>query len=394
MKKICLILIFVSFQLSALEFKYDFSESYRIESTVYQNRLYNNEIELSSIILNKIVVNVLETYENAAKLNVSHHVFEESKGLKHSFYTGHESENGEIYQYIDGSMDPITSKYFPAVQNIPTFPQIDIKIGESWSSMAVEYISLQNVFNIDHIVKANFRVRYKYIGNKQMDGRDMAIISIEYDIIEKIKPELEWGIYYPNTIDIKSRQTLYWDIQKGRTYSVDDNFVLKFFTSNFEEIAFKATTKSKIWPKNNLDGYGMLKLIEELESTPQTTVVDNDEYLTITFNSLLFDPESSKLKEGVKKYLDSIGSTLKSLGDVNLRILGHTALFGVIDEEYLDSLSTRRARSVAEYLFEQGYIDNKSIEIYGMGGNRPVDTNETKEGRSNNRRVEIDILKN
>lgn len=388
----CLLLF--SFQLFSFEFKYNFNESYRIESTVYQNVLFNKKIELSSIILNKYSVNVIETFNESASLNVSLHVFQESKGLRQGFYTAHTSEKGEIIQYSDGSIDPITNKNFPAVQNIPFFPQRDIKTGESWTAMAIEHFDLKNGFNIDDIITTHFRVFYTYSGNTEIDGREMAIINMSYNIYEKITPYIDWGDFYPMKISGSSKQTLYWDIGKGRPYSVDDKFVLDFYTSTGDQYTFKGNTKSRSWPKNNLDGHGMLKLIKELESNPQTTVSNHEDYLTITFNSLLFDPESSVLKNSVKKYLDNIGSTLKSLGDVNLRILGHTALFGIIDEKYLEALSTGRARSVAEYLLQNGYMDRESIEIKGLGGSIPVDTNNTKEGRSNNRRVEIDILKN
>ncbi len=395
MKNILLITLFISsISLFSIEFKYKFTESYRIESTVYQNVKFNRKIELSSVIMNKYSVNILETASDSAELRINHHVFQESKGLLAGFYTTHQNIKGDIIQYSNGQIDPITDQGFPAVQNIPYFPDKDIQIGESWTGIAIEYFDLKNGFNIDDVITTKFRVFYTYSGNKIIDGREMAIIKMSYNIYEKITPKFGWGDFYPVKISGGSKQVLTWDLEKGRPHSVDDDFFLDFTTSEGDLYTFNGNTDSQSWPKNELKGDDMKRLITKLESTPQTTVVESQDSVTITFNSLLFSPESSDIKEEVKQYMDSIGSTLKQMGDVNIRILGHTAIFGESDEGYLKDLSTRRARAVAEYMLEYGYLDKKSIEVIGLGGSKPVDTNDTKEGRSRNRRVEIDILKN
>lgn len=394
MRKSLLILLFIPLTIFSTEFKFKFDESYRIESTVYQNVLLNKEIQLSSIILNKYIVNIIEDYGDSALLDVNHHVFQDSKGLTSGFYTSHESEKGIVKQNADGTMIPESDEYFPAVQNVPYFPDRDIKVGESWTSTAIEYFDLKNGFNIEDVISTTFRVFYTYIGNRTIEGRLVAMINMNYNIYQKIKPYIDWGDFYPIKISGGSKQTLYWDIEKGRPYSVDDEFFIDFYTSTNDKYTFKGTTESRSWPKNELKSDKMLALIDSLENTPQTSVIENEEYLKITFNSLLFAPESAYLRNDVKQYLDKIGSTLNSTGDINIRILGHTAIFGESKLDYLKQLSTKRAIAVAEYLLSKGYIDRNSIEIIGMGGTSPIESNITKEGRSLNRRVEIDILKN
>ncbi|MGL1892037.1 MAG: OmpA family protein [Spirochaetaceae bacterium] len=389
-----LLFYFITIQLYSIEFKYNFSESYRIESIVYQNVKLNRKIQLSSVIQNKYRVEINDTYNDSAELNVTQDVFQESKGLTSGFYTNHQTTKGTIIQYSDGYIDPIDNLIFPAVQNIPLFPNRDVKIGESWTGMAIEYFDLKNGFGIEDYIKTEFRVFYTYHGNKLVDGQEMAIIKMSYNIFEKVKPYIEWGDFYPLKISGGSKQTLLWDIEKGRPHSVDDDFFIEFTTSTGDLYTFNGRTESKSWPKNDLRSKRMLALKETLEITPQTTVDEEEDYLKITFNSMLFDPESDILKDSVKNHLDNIGSALKEIDDINIRIIGHTALFGENDPKYLTNLSTRRARAVAEYLLEMDYLDKNSIEVIGLGGSRPVDTNDTKEGRSRNRRVEIDILKN
>lgn len=395
MKKILLLLFFIlAVSVYTVELKFDFSESYRIESTVYQNVLFNNKIELSSIILNKYSVNIEEIYKNSAELFVKHHVFQESKGLKQGFYTFHESQEGFITQGADGAISNSSNRSFPAVQSIPQFPDRDLNIGDKWTIRTVEFFDLKNGFQIDDVISTEFLVFYTYRENRVVEGHECAVIDISYNIYEQIRPYMDWGDFYPVKISGGSNQRLYWDIKRGRPLAVEDKFFLDFFLSTGDKYTFKGTTESRSWPKNNLKSTEMLALIDDLEKQPQTTIEESDEYLTITFNSLLFGPESAILKDDVKVYLDKIGKTFKTMGDVNIRIIGHTALFGENDPIYLKDLSTSRARSVAEYLLQNQYIDQKSIEIIGQGGSDPVADNNTKYGRSLNRRVEIEILKN
>ncbi|OQY39903.1 MAG: hypothetical protein B6229_02860 [Spirochaetaceae bacterium 4572_7] len=340
------------FNLNAVNFKYKWDEGYRIESIVYQNVKLDRKILLSSTIMNRYKVEVVENRGNNAELEVTLAVFQQSRGLT-EHYIHQESETGIIVQNSNGLVDPISDPFFPAVQNVPQFPDRDIHIGDSWTGVAVEYFDLRNGFSIDDTVEAHFRVFYKYIGNRVVDGKEFAMIQMNYNIYEKFTPYIEWGEFYPVKISGGSKQLLLWDIEKGRPYSLDDDYHLEFQLSTGEIYAFTGTTESKCWPKNNLNGDKMLALIDNLKSTPKTTVTQDEEKVTITFNSLLFDPESVVIKDDVKGY-----------------------------------------SSVASFLLANKYVDKYSVEIIGKGGDEPVASNSSKEGRSLNRRVEIEILKN
>lgn len=81
---------------------------------------------------------------------------------------------------------------------------------------------------------------------------------------------------------------------------------------------------------------------------------------------------------------------LKNCLRCNIIIEGHTDSYG--SDLYNKELSENRAQAVADYLIKKGITGNR-ITFKGYGSNRPIDTNETDEGRQNNRRVEFIITK-
>ncbi|MFI5301788.1 MAG: OmpA family protein [Polyangiales bacterium] len=95
-------------------------------------------------------------------------------------------------------------------------------------------------------------------------------------------------------------------------------------------------------------------------------------------------PESDKILGEVSKILREHPEITK------VRIEGHTDNRGGADHN--KDLSTRRAASVVKWLTTKGKLDAKRFESEGFGQDRPIDTNDTPEGRQNNRRVEFHIV--
>ncbi|MFO7566348.1 MAG: OmpA family protein [Enhygromyxa sp.] len=73
-----------------------------------------------------------------------------------------------------------------------------------------------------------------------------------------------------------------------------------------------------------------------------------------------------------------------------VEISGHTDNKG--DHDRNVDLSRRRAESVKRYLVEHG-VDEARIETVGHGPDKPIDSNDTKAGRANNRRIEFEIIR-
>lgn len=108
----------------------------------------------------------------------------------------------------------------------------------------------------------------------------------------------------------------------------------------------------------------------------------------IILRGVNFAFDSDRISEEAKPILDQAASTLKEAGDVNVSIEGHTDSVG--SEEYNLGLSRRRAASVSNYL-EQSGIDSSRLQTSGFGESQPVASNETAEGRAQNRRVELRV---
>jgi outer membrane protein OmpA-like peptidoglycan-associated protein len=104
---------------------------------------------------------------------------------------------------------------------------------------------------------------------------------------------------------------------------------------------------------------------------------------------ILFDTDKDVIKKESKPILDRAVEVLKKYPQVRIEISGHTDSAG--SYEHNVDLSQRRAESVKTYLTEAG-IDPSRIETRGAGPNEPIATNDTKDGRANNRRIEVKIL--
>lgn len=128
------------------------------------------------------------------------------------------------------------------------------------------------------------------------------------------------------------------------------------------------------------------KLREQLRGTgvSVTRVGDN-----VTLNmpgNITFKTDSSDLNASFFRVLDSVALVAKEYDKTLIESAGHTDSTG--SEQYNQQLSERRAGTVAEYLRNRGIVADRLITV-GAGEMRPMATNDTAEGRAQNRRVEL-----
>jgi len=112
-----------------------------------------------------------------------------------------------------------------------------------------------------------------------------------------------------------------------------------------------------------------------------------DNSLKIDLSSeVSFDINSARVKPGFFTSLDKIADVFDDYPNTAVHIIGHTDSTGT--DEHNQELSVNRAVSVERYLVRQG-VDDLRIRADGRGESSPVASNETVDGRSLNRRVEI-----
>lgn len=128
---------------------------------------------------------------------------------------------------------------------------------------------------------------------------------------------------------------------------------------------------------------------KELEQVQGAEVVREGDELKVTFaEKILFDFDSSALKAASRAQLDQVAGVLAKYPETNIVIKGHTDAKG--SDEYNQRLSERRAAAVMNYLEDRG-VGGSRMTARGYGESMPVASNDTEEGRAENRRVELSI---
>lgn len=102
---------------------------------------------------------------------------------------------------------------------------------------------------------------------------------------------------------------------------------------------------------------------------------------------ILFDHAKATLRSNTKTALSKFANVLKSEPDLFIDIQGHTDSTG--SDRVNDPLSEQRAQAVANYLVNCGVPSRQFQNVSGFGSRQPVASNETAEGRAQNRRVEV-----
>lgn len=139
-----------------------------------------------------------------------------------------------------------------------------------------------------------------------------------------------------------------------------------------------------------------LASVKELASQRDTTYIvqtvkdsnDLDAIRLVLGDAVLFKTGSANLSAGAQAALSRVAYNLKQFPKTDVTILGYTDNTGSVQRN--DQLSQQRADAVMNYLETQG-IPASRLKAIGKGESDPIDTNETADGRAQNRRVEMYI---
>lgn len=114
---------------------------------------------------------------------------------------------------------------------------------------------------------------------------------------------------------------------------------------------------------------------------------NGDQIVLVMPSDVTFAVDRSDVQPQFTRVLDDVARTLNAYPQTTIDVVGHADSSG--PDAYNQSLSERRASAVASYLVGNGRVLGDRVFVAGQGERQPVATNDTPEGRAQNRRVEI-----
>lgn len=128
--------------------------------------------------------------------------------------------------------------------------------------------------------------------------------------------------------------------------------------------------------------------IEQAETNPLKNRAIGEKLI---LDNIYFTINSAYIEEASFSSLNLLAHQLKQQPNLIIEIQGHTDNLGAEDDNM--QLSTLRSKNVADYLITKG-VQLKQVTYKGYGSLYPIADNQTEEGRSKNRRIEIKVIKN
>jgi OOP family OmpA-OmpF porin len=126
--------------------------------------------------------------------------------------------------------------------------------------------------------------------------------------------------------------------------------------------------------------------------TLTNAVVNLDNYRPVVETAVHFGFNKDNLTKDAKEAIDQLAASVTTTKGYIITVEGATDSVGT--SEYNYDLSQRRADAVIQYLAAEKGVPAYKIYLIGLGKDKPVDTNKTRDGRAKNRRVDIRLMSN
>lgn len=286
----------------------------------------------------------------------------------------------------------VPDKYImPNLRSLPSFPSTQLQVGQTWQAEGMETIDIG-----DLKIKVPLMVRYKYIGPetvKDYYGKEQNAhkIVFVYELNHQVVP----GNGPISLIQGRSTDEMWFSTENGIPVFDVQTIVYRFILKNKQTSESAYRIKSwyekirRIAPKEKEALTEQIKQQVEGHYSKNLQVRETDQGISLDLNNILFDVDSDKLRPEAQDTLNKVKDILAQHSNREIRIQGHTDNTG--GKNYNIDLSTRRAKSVLDYLANQG-LNTENMSYKGYGETKPVAPNITEEGKAKNRRVEILIV--
>ncbi len=292
----------------------------------------------------------------------------------------------------EGDFSMIEDYGYPSFRSFPTFPKNKVKPGDTWNGQAVRAV--------DPLEKAvptriPFYVQYTYLRDENYHGESVYLLNAKWATRYGFGSGTSY-IDYNGDKELTRAEgshnaTIYVSKASGNMLVMRDSVDETFTYSDGKKIQFKGTIALFTEYPPAIENSKKTEIINYTRQIAEENNIDVEETaagIKLAIRNLQFKPDSPELEDGEAARLDQIARVLKTT-DAKLLVEGHTARTG--EETGEQELSEERARAIAQALSERGIKTGRFI-CKGWGGRKPIDTNDTAEGRARNRRVEITIL--
>ena len=385
-------------------YRYEVGDRYKVLSTVKEDVLVNGIFNHYAEIVNRISYEVSEVEVDdfggekgflEATFMTTEKAYDSTKNVifgNSSFEWGEEYKS-EFWRDSLGIYEIAPVYFMPVVRNVPVFPNRDLEIGDTWEAEGQEAYDIRQTFNVSEPLIVPFTANYTYEDTKEVDGKLLHVINVEYSIFYDIPVPKGAPSTYPVSSMGYSNQTIFWDNELGTIDSYEDEFRIILEMQNGDRFEFRGTSSAEYTERERVSTEDtLMRLQEQLDNLDieNTSVSRDDIGITLSIENIQFMPDSAYLMESEKRKLEKIAELLKAFPNNDLLISGHTALSGTM--ESCQELSELRSEAVSEYLQKLGVKDAYHIFTRGFGASKPIGDNSTESGMAKNRRVEITIV--
>ena len=306
-----------------------------------------------------------------------------------------EEYTSDFIIHTNGRFEVPKVHFMPNVRHIPTFPDKEINITDSWSAEAIEIIKVNNAPNLTMVLASDYL--FANIETNS-DGKKNAVIQYhimtDKDLIQAGLSSLA-GRGYPSRIYGFNYGTFLWDMENNIPVSQSEKYQILFgygkeLSYNSLQYKMNIISSYKIYDSitKEEEERDRRELEENLNNENNITVETVPEGLVLRLGEILFDTDSYTLKNESRETIDNIIEAIKkTYPDREIIVQGYTDNTG--SEEYNKTLSERRAKTVADYILPN--LNHDKLSYSGFGDKEPIAPNDTAEGRSKNRRVDIII---
>ncbi len=362
-----------------------------VEEEAYLNGVLNNRTEF----INRTSTTIKETHKDGSALISTHYMTTQNNFINSTgkMLSWGQEDSVNIYRDQNGQLHDSDNEFLPTVQSVPSFSDQKVKIGDSWTCNGLEVHDCRELFNMDEAIKIPFKANYTYIGDEESENKILRVIEVHYKFLEDNLSENKYneGCTYAGTQG-QAIQKIWWDNEKGELDHYTEEFVIYMYDTYNNTMTFRGTAHGEVTEYKSVNDKDNLKKLQkkvEKYKLDNISVKQGDKGLTISLDNIQFEPDSDILMPSEKKKLEKIGEILKDFSN-DLLITGHCAARGSIQSQ--EELSETRAEAVAEFLVQKGIRDQYHVFTQGKGAREPIASNDTEEGRIQNRRVEITIM--